>query len=413
MAKSKGFFGLRSGSTKNFTFSELNGQQITKERVYKVKNPRTMQQMRQRMVMATVSSAYGYLKEICDHSFEGFGVGAPCMSEFIKANIDLLKADAQDDNAMVAFNAYQDKGINPVEFMVSRGSIDIPGTYFTFNALGGLEFANSSIPATNLSTAEDCYKALGLQRGDMITFLLSSLGAKEDEKNNSVSFFPNGPLAILRVRCDKEGAISNVANAFSVESNNINGINVKFDTDQDGILEITASLKEHRIANLGCVIISRQDNGKWLRSTSSMVLNETKDQAVGDFMTTVAKQLASYPVERDLILNGSGLAEGEVTLPKPTLSLNPTSVSITTKGGTAQPPTLTGTPAGAQIKYTIGNDAVASVDASTGVATAKANGSTYVSIFVGATESSSATSIRYNLTVTGQDTDAGGGDENG
>lgn len=413
MAKSKGFFGLRSGSTKNFTFSELNGQQITKERVYKVKNPRTMQQMRQRMVMATVSAAYGYLKEICDHSFEGFGVGAPCMSEFMKANIDLLKADAQDDNSMVAFNAYQDKGINPVEFMVSQGSIDIPGTYFTFNALGGLEFANSSIPATNFSSAEDCYKALGLQRGDMITFLLSSLGAKVDEKNSSVSFFPNGPLAILRVRCDKEGTISNVANAFSVETNNINGINVKFDTEQDGILEITASLDGDHIANLGCVIISRQNNGKWLRSTSSMVLNETEDQAVGDFKTTVAKQLASYPVERDLILNGSGLSEGEATLPKPTLSLNPTSVSITTKGGTAQPPTLTGAPAGAQIKYTIGNDAVASVDASTGVATAKANGSTYVSIFVGATETSSAASIRYNLTVTGQDTNAGDGEENG
>lgn len=413
MAKSKGFFGLRSGSTKNFTFSELNGEQITKERVYKVKNPRTMKQMRQRMVMATVSAAYGYLKEICDHSFEGFGVGAPCMSEFMKANIDLLKADAQNDNAMVAFNAYQDKGINPVKFMVSRGSIDIPGSYFTFNGLGGLEFANWSIPATNLSTAEDCYKALGLQRGDMITFLLSSLDAEEDEKNSSVSFLPNGPLAILRVRCDKEGAITNVANAFSVDTNNINGINVKFDTEQDGILEITASLKEDNIANLGCVIISRQNNGKWLRSTSSMVLNETEGQAVGDYQTNVAKQLASYPVERDLILNGSGLSEGEATLPKPTLTLNPTSVSITTKGGTAQPPTLTGAPAGAQIKYTIGNDAVASVNASTGVATAKANGSTYVSIFVGATESSSATSIRYNLTVTGQDTDAGGGDENG
>ena len=413
MAKSKGFFGLRSGSTKNFTFSELNGQQITKERVYKVKNPRTMQQMRQRMVMATVSAAYGYLKEICDHSFEGFGVGAPCMSEFMKANIDLLKADAKNDNSEVAFNAYQDKGINPVEFMVSRGSIEIPGTYFTFNGLGGLEFANWSIPATDLSTAEDCYKALGLQRGDMITFLLSSLGAKVDEKNSSVSFFPDGPLAILRVRCDKEGTISNVANAFSVETNNVNGIKVKFDTEQDGILEITASLNEDNIANLGCVIISRQNNGKWLRSTSSMVLNETEDQAVGDFKTNVAKQLASYPVERDLILNGSGLSEGEATLPKPSLSLNPTQVSISTKGGTAQPPKLTGAPAGAQIKYTIGNDAIASVDASTGVATAKANGSTYVSIFVGATDNTSAASIRYDLTVTGQDTDASDGEENG
>lgn len=410
MAKSKGFFGLRSGSTKNFTFSELNGQQITKERVYKVKNPRTMQQMRQRMVMATVSAAYGYLKEICDHSFEGFGVGAPCMSEFMKANIDLLKAKAQNDNEKVAFNAYMDKGINPVQFIVSRGSVEHACIY-NFLQSGVFRFGNDTIETASISTAEDAYKALGLQRGDMITFLLINLSANIEDKSGSVTFQPGFPLAILRLRCDKSGTIDSVANAFSVETNNVGGIKAEFTTFEQGTFAIDVKLDESAL--MGTAIISRQSAGKWLRSTEYMNINGENESYKEDFQTTVAKQLASYPVERDLILNGSGLSEGEATLPKPTLSLNPTSVSITTKGGTAQPPKLTGAPAGAQIKYTIGNDAVASVDASTGVATAKANGSTYVSIFVGATETSSAASIRYNLTVTGQDTDAGGGEENG
>ena len=47
MAQSKGFFGLRKGSTKSLTFSTLDGKQITKDRVYDVKNPRTENQMRQ------------------------------------------------------------------------------------------------------------------------------------------------------------------------------------------------------------------------------------------------------------------------------------------------------------------------------------------------------------------------------
>ena len=34
MAKSKSFFGLRKGSTKSHTYSTLDGQQITKDRVY-------------------------------------------------------------------------------------------------------------------------------------------------------------------------------------------------------------------------------------------------------------------------------------------------------------------------------------------------------------------------------------------
>ena len=71
MAKSNGFFGLRKGSTKNFTFSTLDGKQITKERVIDVKNPRTESQMRQRMLMTTVGAAYRFLKPIADHSFEG------------------------------------------------------------------------------------------------------------------------------------------------------------------------------------------------------------------------------------------------------------------------------------------------------------------------------------------------------
>lgn len=37
MAQSKGFFGLRKGSTKSLTFSVLDGKQITKDRVYDVK----------------------------------------------------------------------------------------------------------------------------------------------------------------------------------------------------------------------------------------------------------------------------------------------------------------------------------------------------------------------------------------
>ena len=57
MAKSKSFFGLRTGSTKSHTYQILNGEQITKDRVYKVRNPQTSLQMIQRVVFATVTQA--------------------------------------------------------------------------------------------------------------------------------------------------------------------------------------------------------------------------------------------------------------------------------------------------------------------------------------------------------------------
>lgn len=48
MAKSNSFFGLRRGSTKSHTYQVLKGQQITKDRVSYVSNPRSDAQMTQR-----------------------------------------------------------------------------------------------------------------------------------------------------------------------------------------------------------------------------------------------------------------------------------------------------------------------------------------------------------------------------
>ena len=395
MAKSKGFFGLRSGSTKNFTFSELNGQQITKERVYKVKNPRTLQQMRQRMVMASVSAGYSYLKEICDHSFEGFGVGSPCMSEFMRLNLDALKTKAQNDSAVVAFNAFQDKNINPIPFVVAKGSLDeiVPTI-----ADGKLSWSTPKNDA-DTTTAEGIYAALGLNQGDMVTFILCG----GDFINNAALTFAPQPLAITRLRADKQGAVSSLADAFKVESNNQGNINVDFSMGANIVFEAHCDKLV-----MGAVIISRKAADKWLRSNATMVLK------TGIPTTTVSRQLATYPVERDLILNGSGLAKGSSTssLPKPSLSLSASSVSIKDKGGTANPPTLKGAPEGAAVTYSISNSNVASIDPTSGVATAKANGQTLVTISVGATETTGATSITYILNVTGQASDAetGGGE---
>lgn len=395
MAKSKGFFGLRSGSTKNFTFSELNGQQITKERVYKVKNPRTLQQMRQRMVMASVSAAYSYLKEICDHSFEGFGVGSPCMSEFMRLNLDALKTKAQNDKAEVAFNAFQDKNINPIPFMVSKGSLD----EIEPSIAGGKLSWSTPKNDADTENAEGIYAALGLNKGDLVTFILCG----GDFINNAALTFAPQPLAITRLHADKKGPVFSLADAFTVESNNVGNINVDFSMGDNLVIEAHCDKLV-----MGAVIISRKAADKWLRSNATMVVKG------GIPITTVSTQLATYPVERDLILNGSGLAKGSSTstLPKPALSLSASSVRISEANGTANPPTLKGAPEGAVVTYSISNSKVATINPTTGVATAKANGQTKVTISVGATETTGAASIWYTLNVTGQASDAetGGGE---
>ena len=75
MAKSSSFFGLRKGSTKSLTFQVLRGQQITKDRVTQVSNPRSEAQMTQRALIPIVAAARAQLKGLVDHSFEGVAYG--------------------------------------------------------------------------------------------------------------------------------------------------------------------------------------------------------------------------------------------------------------------------------------------------------------------------------------------------
>lgn len=406
MAKSKGFFGIRTGSTKNFTFSELHGEQITKERVSKVKNPRTISQMRQRMLMATIGAAYSYLKAIADHSFEGKTVGQQNMSEFMRLNLNKFRDAAQDSNAAYAMNAYGDKLINPMRYILAKGSL--PALPYVANTSNQIEL---SYNVEDVSTAEKVYDAMGIKKGDMLTFCWvignASLVA-------GVFKYSPAQFNIVRLKADKSGAVANPHDAFSFESNHADlDINIVF---SEKVLKLTTTL-----ANFGAVIQSRQNAGTWLRSDATMVGNKSIIAGV-----SVGNQLATYPIDSELILNGGEMAnEPSVgTLPTPQLSLSAYAVKIDTKGGKVAAPTLTGAPEGAAVTYSSDNTTIAKVDASTGEVTAVGNGTANISVNVAATASTAAASTSFNAVISGQDKDGtsggsgsgtlpGGGSDNG
>lgn len=391
MAKSKGFFGIRTGSTKNFTFSELHGEQITKERVSKVKNPRTISQMRQRMLMATIGAAYSYLKAIADHSFEGKTVGQQCMSEFMRLNLNKFRGAAQDSNAAYAMNAYGDKLINPMRFILAKGSL--PALPYVANTSNQIEL---SYNVEDVSTAEKVYDAMGIKKGDMLTFCWVVGNASLIE---GVFKYTPTQFNIVRLKADKSGAVANPHDAFSFESNHTDlDINIDF---SENVLKLTTTL-----ANFGAVIQSRQNAGTWLRSNATMVGNKSIIAGV-----SVGNQLATYPIDSELILNGGEMAnEPSVgTLPTPQLSLSTYAVRIQTKGGKVAAPILTGAPDGAAVSYESDNTTIAIVNSSTGEVTAVGNGTANIYVHVAATTTTDATSISFNAVITGQDNDGTSG----
>lgn len=391
MAKSKGFFGIRSGSTKNFTFSELHGEQITKERVSRVKNPRTISQMRQRMLMATIGAAYSYLKTIADHSFEGKTVGQQNMSEFMRLNLNKFRDVSQDNNAAYAMNAYGDKLVNPMRYILSKGSL--PTMPFVINANNQIALTYN---VSDASTAEKVYDAMGIKKGDMVTFVWvignASLVA-------GVFKYTPRQLNIVRLKADKAGAIATPHDAFSYESNHA-GLDINVNLSAD-VLKLASSE-----ANFGAVILSRQNAGTWLRSDATMVGNKSIIAGV-----SVGNQLATYPIESELILNGGEMANEPTVevLPTPQLKLSTSSVSITTAGGTVAAPTLTGAPSGATVTYSSDNTSIATVNSTSGVITAVGNGTANITVNVAGTDSTNAASTSFNVVVSGQAKDGNTG----
>ena len=113
MAKSSTYFWLRRGSTKSHTFSVVDGKQITKDRVEGCKNPRTLAQMSQRCMVATVGVAYSAMKCICDHSFEDLTAGMQCMRNFMHENLKQIRISKEYGNGFFGFCKFQESGLVP------------------------------------------------------------------------------------------------------------------------------------------------------------------------------------------------------------------------------------------------------------------------------------------------------------
>lgn len=310
MAQSKGFFGLRKGSTKSLTFSVLDGKQITKDRVYDVKNPRTESQMRQRMLMTTIGAAFKTLKSIADHSFEGYSSGMQCMRQFNSRNLNRFKQAAAAKGS-VAFNKYKDGDINPLPFILASGSL--PGFSFKFDTTSNLEIVGEKEGA-DFTTAEGIYAALGVQRNDLITFC-TVIG--EGTTLNGVYSYKAERFNIVRLYCDKSGAVSKPADAFTISTNN-DQASVSMSTAANAITIKTGE------ADFGAVIQSRKNDSGWLRSDAVMIVNDT---VITDVKT--ANQLATYPVGTELILNNGPMAnQGDAGTAEDKPGVNPKNYTV-------------------------------------------------------------------------------------
>lgn len=298
MAKSKSFFGLRRGSTKSLTFSVLNGQQVTKDRVYGGKNPRSMAQMIQRMCMATSSAAYAAMKQIVDHSFEGTSYGANTMAKFLSINTKALKNAYAESNDDFAYNPYGDRGLKVGPYIMSQGTAsDIYVSSITPSKTGTAITFNVITSGVTDPTPKKVIASLGIAVGELCTICF--LYAKANTSND----WRFGFIRITALQTGTDPLTSeNFKNYFQVESNlGVVSAVPSTEGNQGHVnLGINAADADADINTLPwCAIHSLQSNGVWLRSNTAIDVPQD-----ADVQPSAADALATYPVGESYVLNG-------------------------------------------------------------------------------------------------------------
>ena len=307
MAKSKSFFGLRTGSTKSLTFQVYRGQQITKDRVTRVANPRTTLQMEQRSKLPIVAAARSALKGLVDHSWEGVPYGEQSLRTFSSKNLSA--------GALKVYSYASPDAPSPgiAEYQVSQGSLrgfivaTTKGDYAVHYSLAANIGKGPVVPAMPKGTkgstvlyhlmsyfAEN--KIDGLRAGKQLTFLslnvpyykvLNYVGGS----NSGTYEVPVTRFEVARLIMPDVSMITDIdtyhddndefvleseipgdgANQFTLVRTD--GFRIHFTTTEHSVsFTFDFSQNGHNISVASAAIVSELVNGVWKRSSSNLLV---------------------------------------------------------------------------------------------------------------------------------------------
>lgn len=191
MAKDNLFLGFGRGKVGDVVFYRLGGQQVARARNRSPRNPQTVIQLLQRVLLKTSSVAYSLLQDICNHSFQGLMEGTESQSRFTKLNVAMFRrqlrvlietGDPEEILGSTDSN-FAERGSTLAEFnpyVVSEGTIQANEVQFiSSNVCLMCPLPTTATKAT--ITYQQVVDVLGLNRGDQLTFLCLAVDDREGE----------------------------------------------------------------------------------------------------------------------------------------------------------------------------------------------------------------------------------------
>lgn len=268
-------------------------QQVVRSLAETVANPRTTAQMAGRMYMSTVMQAVHGFNPIIDHSFDGFAKGQPSISEFIRRNYALVKADAVAHPAsgnMFGLNKYQEKGVKRGAWVVSAGNAQYPAAVTGAN--GGTPLA---IAVGSTLTYGALKAAWGMTSEEYVTLICFHEAADYEESGAVVPFFCR---LSIKENLDDATVLTaeNALAAFNLEGDftpavRLSGENIMLNGDNDD---------ESELYGQQWSIVTRKENGSFIHSECKLTTSGGRK-----FAADVA--LPTYPSSSEQYLNGGDL----------------------------------------------------------------------------------------------------------
>lgn len=306
-AKSGGTRSLLRGRVASDVYSigkdaKGNKQQIVRSLAESVANPQTLAQMRGRMIMSTVMQAVSAMAAIIDHSFDAVPAGQPNVSEFIRANYALVKADVAahpTSGNTFGLNKYGEKGIKQGAYNVAAGSA-------------------ANIKGVQLNGASKTL-VIALSAGATIADLRSALGIGVEDYFTAVCITSDGKFLYNRFHVSQS-----LASATEISAANINDV-----ITMDGNVAVTLAFAGNNItatfgdfsANAG-IIVSRKENATYKHNNVTLAAPSSPAFTSDDALPT-------YPTGSQRFLNGGGEGAGPFN-PEPSPEPTPTKpISIT------------------------------------------------------------------------------------
>ena len=263
-----------------------NKQQVVRSLAETVANPQTIAQMRGRMIMSTVMQAVTELRPIIDHSFDNVPTGQPNISEFIRRNYALIKADVDahpaSDNVFPLIK-YQEKGVKGGAYIVSSGEV-----------------------ITTLDTDEYDSKTVKvkLAADSTVAQLKAALGLGADDYFTWVALKYNGGALYCRLHFNPAIADSTVITAdnkntiFTSEGNATVTIGIA-----GGEFSFTFSDGTTNSPSCSGVIVTKKETAGYKHSTCVL-----KNYDMPEYNAAASdKVLPTYPVGSQMYLNGGAL----------------------------------------------------------------------------------------------------------